>query len=220
MSANCICDNSYNTPPCSKDLKQCQKTNVTEIKNLFSDTELDMLKDILLKSAYDHVDYTLGRVVLNVDINDTKIYDKVVEVAEKITGHRMSISHCVYSEYSSKHGNPDLPPHFDFDENNLFIGYQLKSNTDWPVGVNLDLYNLEDNSAIAFNANTNIHWRPWKKFSQGEYVRVIFFRLHFVERRKTYSDIALNQLDPVYKEVRDYRDSICNNLWEFSTYQK
>lgn len=115
------------------------------------------------------------------------IVNKLTDLANSISDQPLIMSHAMYVEYSGKHGVPDLPPHFDRDTNNLIINMQLASNTRWDLGINVETYTLEDNSALIFNGNTNIHWRVHKKFTEDEYVKMLFIRFHDPKNRPDYS---------------------------------
>jgi hypothetical protein len=114
----------------------------------------------------------------------------------------------LYVEYNNKYGNPDLPPHFDADKNEFIFDYQLESNTSWDLGVNMDVHAMEDNSALVFNPNLNIHWRPVKDFEDGEYVRMVFFRFYNAENPTNYSHMKYTQEHDVFADVISFRTSL------------
>jgi hypothetical protein len=93
----------------------------------------------------------------------------------------------------------------------LIINYQLESNTSWELGLDLQTYTLEDNSALVFNANTNVHWRTHKDFKEGEYVKMLFIRFYNSEVRSDYSYVPMNQTDKAFIEARALRDSLKSN---------
>lgn len=111
------------------------------------------------------------------------------------------------AEYTNKAGEPNLPPHFDGDSTDLILTYQLSSNKQWGVGVDTDVYTLEDNDAVMFHPNKNIHWRPHATFEDGEYVRVMFIRLALVVGTN-YEHMQFNVNHPIFDEVKAYRDSL------------
>jgi len=113
-------------------------------------------------------------------------------------------------EYSKTFGMSNLPAHVDGDSTDLMINFQLESNTSWDLGLDLNLYSLEDNSAVIFNPNEVIHWRPIKNFNDGEFVRMIFFR--FTDNKTNNSHLPLMQDHEMFAEVKKYRDE----LWESS----
>lgn len=120
-------------------------------------------------------------------------------------------------EYSIKHGNnPNLPTHFDGDFNEAIIAYQLESspNTVWPLGINLETYALQDNDAILFNPNANVHWRPIRAFTPDEYVRMIFFRFFNPVDRSDYSYLPNHPDDEAFKEANQLRDSLTEDDWK------
>jgi hypothetical protein len=84
---------------------------------------------------------------------------------------------------------------------------QIDANTVWPLGLNLDVYELENNSALIFNANKEIHWRTHKEFKDGEYVNMMFVRFSHSEYLSDYSHLDLIQNDPIFTDIRAFRDS-------------
>jgi hypothetical protein len=154
----------------------------------------------------------LGRLQI-ADLTDyisEDINNKLNDLANSLSDENLSIDHILYAEYSNKYGSPNLPPHFDGDTNELIINFQLSSNVSWDLGLNLQTYKLKDNSAFIFNGNTNIHWRPHKKFKDGEYVRMMFIRFYNTEKRSDYSYLPIKQDDDIFNNARVFRDSLQN----------
>jgi hypothetical protein len=91
----------------------------------------------------------------------------------------------------------------------------LSSNTDWGLGLNEEVYYLKDNSAILFNGNKEIHWRPHKEFKSGEYVKMIFVRFHTPNLANDpnfnfpdYSYLPAQPSDIFFKKVNDFRENL------------
>lgn len=180
-----------------------------KIENVFTNEELDLINNALL-TYQTELDERLGRAMIG-DIKrcfPNEMRDKVEKIASEVSGLPLIMDHALYVEYNKKYGTPNLPPHFDGDTNDLIINYQLSANTSWGLGLNLDVYNLEDNSAVVFNGNTEIHWRPHKQFKEGEYVKMIFIRFYNSEKRSNYSNLTNDPMDDIFKEVRDLRDGL------------
>lgn len=182
---------------------------ITKLNNIFSFAEIELIHNAISLHKID-VDDNLGRGWIG-DIKNQlaqEVKDKIYRIISDISNAPLAIDHMLYAEYSSKYGKPNLPPHFDGDTNDLIINMQLESNTTWDIGLNLEVYSLEDNSAIVFNGNTEAHWRPRKEFKEGEYVKMIFIRFYNLEKRSDYSYLPMNQIDPIFDEVRALRDSL------------
>lgn len=184
------------------------------LPNLFTEQELLTLTDTLdnLPDRDVYAYNQLGRVHLENGLLppsiELKLNNLIKELFPDLELEVMNPPLCV--EYSNKYGIPQLRPHYDGDFTDYIIDFQLNSspNTYWPLGIDTTLYTLEDNSAVLFHPNKNVHWRPRKTFKDDEYIRVMFFR--FVQH--PHSDFShLSQLDPslpIFDEVNAFRDSL------------
>lgn len=182
---------------------------IAKINNIFSPEELDLIINIT-PTDEDMIDENLGRILLYSVISSLtkEMKNKLYAIVSNISDVPLMIDHALCVEYSSKYGKPNLPPHFDGDTNNLIVNMQISSNISWDLGINLETYKLEDNSAIIFNANTEIHWRVHKEFQEGEYVRMLFVRFYDPQNRPDYSYLPNNQIHEVFKEARELRDNL------------
>ena len=169
-----------------------------KINNVFSDEELSLLAISVKNSSKDH-NPEYGRELGKISSNTDFIHNKVCSIANTMFDTELSVSSVASCTYSNEFGIPNLPPHFDNTEQGHIMNFQLDSNTSWDIGLNLDTYPMEDNSALLFNANEVAHWRPHKTFNPGEYVTMIFFR--FRETNESKSNIVYNQniIDEIYK---------------------
>lgn len=120
-----------------------------------------------------------------IDIRYPKIEQETIDKIFKIVQNEadpsftdLKFQFAIYAEYSTKSGgNPMLNPHFDVsDVSTVFLDYQLDSNTIWPIAVEQDVFELENNSALLFESVGSIHYRPIKNFSDEEFVKMLFFR--------------------------------------------
>jgi hypothetical protein len=188
-----------------------KKTSPVKVEVFLSAEDIKALEqtiaDLPADSLRKHKD--LGRVETMLQDAPQRLMPMLTELASSIAEEPLEFNWPpLYVEYNAKYGAPILPPHVDGDFNELIIDYQLESNTRWPIGVNLELYPLEDNEAIIFNPNTNIHWRTHKDFQQGEYVRMLFFRFYKANKKSDYSYLPHHPEDPLFKEVADFRNSL------------
>jgi hypothetical protein len=76
------------------------------------------------------------------------------------------------------------------------------------LGLNLQTYEIEDNSALVFNPNKEIHWRVYKEFKDKEYVRMIFVRFYNPDNRSDYSHLPNHPENDMFKEVSAFRNSL------------
>jgi hypothetical protein len=182
---------------------------ITRVDNLFSQEEIDHIKDII--SRVEHtVHQDLGRTDA-LDLENhiwPKTLDKLTNIAKDVSGLPLKMTHAMTVEYSNLYGKPNLRTHLDGDTNDLIINIQLEANTVWDIGLNQNVYTLDDNSALIFNANKEIHWRVHKEFKDGEYVRMMFVRFYNPENITDYSYLPNHPDDEMFKEAREFRDSL------------
>ncbi len=205
-----------------------QDKSFWKINNLFSDTELKDIHETVSEKRKgfnsDFVfigdspledasllgpDNNLGRLNLGrIGITD-EVYDKLKLLVKEKTDKNLQLSGVSCFEYSNKYGAPNLPPHFDSCATDLIVNFQLDSNTNWDLGLDLNIYTLENNSAIIFNPNTIIHWRPIKSFKDEDFVTMIFFR--YTDYKTDNSHLMLSQNDEAFRKIIDYRMNLQRN---------
>jgi len=213
--------------------------SVVTVKDIFSQEELDLLQKIVdnknvptseLHSAFPHehkdcdripeaddptvgIDKTVGRVqtgLIDSHLTDD-IKNKVIKIVSDILGEPCVIAHALHAVYSNEYGMPNLPPHLDGDGNDLIVNFQLSSNIQWDLGVNHEIYSINDNEALVFNANTEIHWRPHKTFNDGDYVQMIFFRCYKLFEKIDYSymyNTPSIDINKIFADANKVRDSL------------
>lgn len=196
---------------------------IHQVKNIFSKEELDFIQaaidniDIpIVDGVYvDHVENEgvgihneLGRIQFGGISNIDRINNKILNIVNELSPIKLSMRHVMAVEYNGKYGQPVLPPHFDHDTNDLVVDFQLSANTSWDLGVDTKNYEMLDNSALIFNANEHIHWRPHKTFKEGEYVRMVFWRFYDESNPVDYSHLDYVMDHEVLKETNDFRDSL------------
>lgn len=189
---------------------------VKKINNIFSEEEVIAFSQIFDEVSSDNTDHSfdfsiseqLGRVEFTVHKIKEELLDKPISIAKSNLDFDCEITSVTFVEYNSKYGKPDLPPHFDGDKSDLIVNYQLSSNTEWDIGVDFDVYKIEDNSALIFNPNENAHWRTIKTFNDGDFIRMIFFRFTNSNRLTDYSHLSQYwPMDDFFINLRNFRDS-------------
>jgi hypothetical protein len=202
--------------------------SVQKINNIFTKEELDILNNRLNYSAiptdsnFNYANHRLdqegrgihdelGRLQFG-SLKDLplSIVDKINKIVENASNKELSMSHAIAVEYSSLYGLPNLPVHYDYDTNDLIINFQLLSNTKWNIGVDLKIYELEDNSALVFNGNEHTHWRPHKTFKDNEFIKMIFFRFADPNNPSDYSHLDYVINHEIFAEINAFRDSLGN----------
>lgn len=138
------------------------------------DSDLEMSKPAVDTMYKVHPE--MGRLVAeSVNTLPKPIMDKIHSIAERFMGSPQFIG-ATYCEYSGKYGRPLLPMHVDRGHGNtICLDYQLDSNISWPIVINDEEFQHEDNDIIVFKTTKELHGRPDIMFSEKDYVKVIFF---------------------------------------------
>jgi hypothetical protein len=106
------------------------------------------------------------------------------EIAKPLYNGDIALCHWNYIDYNINYGygdnSPALPPHLDADENLVTINYCPDTNIEWDLYVsnwndtsNFTKYSLSGGQTIVFSAVNQIHWRPKRKFKEGEFCEII-----------------------------------------------
>lgn len=100
--------------------------------------------------------------------------------AKPIHKDPIRLTHYNYIDYNMAYGDgkyaPALPPHLDADENLVTFNYCLDQNIeDWTLWVDDKEYELKKGDAIIFSAVNQVHWRPKRKWKEGEFCEIVSF---------------------------------------------
>ena len=187
---------------------------IIQVNNIFTPEELEIITNTIFAGRHE-IDSNLGRRHFRSSVlkNMTdEMIEKLYTIAKQASDLPLAMTNTQVTEYSIEYGEPNLPPHFDGDTNDLIINMQLESNTSWDLGLNTETYAIEDNSAVVFNGNTEVHWRPHKEFKEGEYVRMMFVRFYNKEKPSDYSYLPNNQTDDIFKSALEQGIGLFNNF--------
>lgn len=170
------------------------------IKNILSDDEVLMVSEAINKELSSRpvikqdvlmhgedkdntVTYVIdfGRIDIRYPKVPSHIIDKILNIVKNNVDDSFTnpvFDFLIYAEYSNDSGgNPRLRPHFDVSEaSTVILDYQLESNISWEIDVESNRFTLKDNSGLLFDPLENIHSRPVRKFNDGEFVKMLFFR--------------------------------------------
>jgi len=179
------------------------------IKNALSESEIADIQSSIALSPDVEEQSSYGRYMYHGVIwkIDNTFQSTVLHKVNEATGKDYIYAGAVCARYTADAGDPNLPPHFDGDSTDMIATLQVESNKTWGVGVDLEVYELEDSDAVLFHPNESIHWRPHADFQDGEYVLVMFMRFRLPEMTD-YSHQRYSQSDPIFDEVKAYRDSL------------
>lgn len=136
------------------------------------------------KSKYQpKIAMNMSRMLIEFDMPSDceEILDSIARPLHK---KEISLCHWNYIDYNKKYGygdnSPALPPHLDADENLVTINYCLDTNIEWDLYIgnwndtkNFTKYTLRPGETIVFSAVNQIHWRPKRKFKDGDFCEII-----------------------------------------------
>ena len=116
--------------------------------------------------------------------DDQEVLDVIHAAAEKLSGLKLEKDFQLhFARYTTKTGHvPRLRPHSDMmlKKETLTLSVQLDKNIDWLLFANGEEVALESNQALLFSGSHQIHWRPKREFSDGEFLDIIVCQLPLV----------------------------------------
>jgi hypothetical protein len=121
-----------------------------------------------------------------------------------------------FGRYSKDSGfDPRLEPHIDEanigEQYRMSLTSKLRSSLEWDILVEKERYKLEENSALFFSANLNIHCRPKEiQFNKEDYYDIIVLHFDFKNTEPWLIDQEyFNKKEAILndKELRMWYDS-------------
>jgi len=200
---------------------------IYKIDNVFSEKQLELINYFVKKNKVkkdsngdypdrekdylngNGIDKRLGRLQYGIKNNDIlqRLKGELENSVNGLFNSNLYLSSITYAEYSAEFGEPNLPIHWDHDDTEIIFNYQLDSTTNWEIGVDKNVYVMENNSALIFNPNAYTHWRPIKTFIPGEYVRMIFFRFKSIDGQINYKSLDYSVDHEIFDEIREFRNN-------------
>jgi hypothetical protein len=179
------------------------------IENVFSKTEIDYLKDVFEKRETLKL-YTFrpdtGRISITMPPNSIKpeIVAKVQEIIKSVYGKDYEIKDIGFQRYKLQYGIPNLKPHIDDQKCQIVFDYQIESNKNWDLVVEGESISLNDNDAVVFEGEKDVHWRNPVHFKSHEYVSMLNFNAVDKDHWSNFTEI-----DPIGPEdLKKIRTSI------------
>lgn len=141
------------------------------------------------------------------------IKSKIQDIATKAYGEELVLAEFSVVKYSPEYGyEVKLFPHYDTRPFEMFVfDIQIKTNEDWGIVVEGNMFNLLDNQAILFSGTQQMHWRENKKLSDNAEILMIFCWLKHKTPRpilETESSLMLDRQQVLQKETKILSDEI------------
>lgn len=164
------------------------------IENVFDFDDYIKLKNHLFERPKLSRDYSpgFGRYCFTDSLID-EYAQKLIPVARKqFNSEHLVPSYSLFSHYEG--GEASLYKHKDDNACTYTIDYCVYQTGPWDLFVEDEPYTLQENQALAYYGNDQLHWRDSFPYKESGYVAMIFF--HFVEPEHWFV-----QKGPSYLEV-------------------
>lgn len=182
------------------------------IENVFSKTEIDYLKDFIKEKETLKL-YNLrpdtGRIAMALNSIKPEMIAKIQEIIKNIYGKDYEIKDIGFHKYKLEYGIPNLKPHIDNKKSQVVFDYQLESNKKWDIVVEGNPISLNDNDAVVFEGENDVHWRNPVHFKSNEYVSMVNFN---AVNKNHWSNFTTT--DPIGPEERQKIYINIKNKWE------
>lgn len=173
--------------------------NGKTLDNVLSIDQINYLKT-LRKNLNGRVDSKKGRELRPVPSNDflsKDIEDKLTDIASSFYGKKLKLYAVAFGRYSAEFGIPKLPPHIDEVPSQFTLDYQLDGNIEWAIIIEGNEYLLKNNSALVFEGEHVLHWRPKRNFKSDEFIDLMWFQ--FIDSNHWSYNAEIR---PDYKEFK------------------
>lgn len=156
--------------------------NPTIIKNLLSDIDRSLLIDDV--SNYKQFDFQSGfsryaaseSMVPRLD----SLANKLMPIAKQIFGsNTLMPTYTLFVHYEGDNPAPSLYKHKDDNACTYTLDLCLYQTEPWDLWVDNNKYTLQENEALAYYGNEQLHWREKFPNPGNQHVAMVFF--HFAE---------------------------------------
>lgn len=157
----------------------------------------------------------LSRLVIEFEM-PKHIEEKIDSIVKPLYSEEIRMSHYSYLGYDPKYSDnqiaPSLPPHIDAADTIITFNYQIGGNTPWDLFVDGERVPLKTKDVAIFSAKNQVHWRPKKIWTPGEFVEIVTINYSPLDNWRFTGDH--DPLDPnMYPEDRErYQEELHNNL--------
>jgi len=188
------------------------------IENVFSETEIDYFKLMvkqkeILKLVYIRPD--TGRLAINLTSIKPEIIARIQGIIKNIYGKDYEIKDVGFNRYKLEYGLPNLIPHVDNNKAQVVFNYQLESNKKWGLVIEGDPIILNDNDAVVFEGEKDVHWRNPVHFKSNEYISMLNFNA--VDKHHWSNFTKIDPIGP--EELRKNQISIVEKWYNHYPYE-
>lgn len=191
------------------------------IESVFSETEIDYFK-LMVKQKENLKLFIIrsdtGRLAINLtSIKSIKpeIIAKVQGIIKNIYGKDYEIKDVGFNRYKLEYGLPNLIPHLDNEKAQVVFDYQLESNKKWDLVIEGDFVSLDNNDAVVFEGDKDVHWRLPVDFKSDEYVSMLNFNA--VDKHHWSNFTKIDPIGP--EELKKNQESIVEKWYNHYPYE-
>lgn len=149
------------------------------LKNLFSKEDFNLLKSYLYNKPKleSNFDSSFGRYTFNDPLLNSYL-DRLVPIARKtFNSETLLPSYALFAHYEGEHAS--LFTHVDDNACTYTIDMCVYQTEPWDLNVDGKPYTLQENEALAYYGNDQMHGRDTFPNPESQHVAMVFF--HFVE---------------------------------------
>ena len=139
----------------------------------------------------------------------SEILDKVQRIIQDIYGKDYKVKGFGFQRYKLEYGFPNLQPHLDDQGCQVVFDYQIESNKKWDLVVEGESIGLNDNDAVVFEGDKDVHWRNPVLFKSNEYVSMLNFNAIHKDHWTNFTKI-----DPMGSEKREKLKKYVKEKWK------
>lgn len=174
------------------------------IKNVFSTSELNHIKKLVSDPKRFEFQEGFSRYIVgNGSIPELNDYaNKLVPLARDIfDSDHLLPTYTLFSHYEGSHPSPSLYKHKDDNACTYTIDLCLYQTEPWDLWVENKSYSLNENEALCYYGNDQLHWREDFPNPGVQKVAMIFF--HFAEPEHWFFKEGAGYLNVIRKNITE-----------------
>lgn len=174
---------------------------VSVIENVFPQPEFNRLKRYLMNKQKDPstFDKGFGRYTFRNKMIDVYSMNLLLLARQTFNSKTLLPSYSLFAHYEGE--NASLYKHKDDNACTYTLDFCVYQTEPWDLFVDDQAYTLQENQALAYYGNEQMHWREKFPNPENQHVAMIFF--HFVEPDHWWFTKGESYLDVIRGKVSE-----------------